>query len=178
MNEIQSILENKEKVIWEGKPQAPAYITSVVIISIIIGICVGIFLGAFLKSWISGVGFGIDLFLVSVIVGSINYRVTHYALTNRRAIYQGGIFGRSFKSVNYDDMKNASVTKGIFNWMFGTGTINVFTGEMQSTGGKYPQMAPKYDTFLYIEDAYDVLKTLQEHLTKMEQGLYSGKARA
>jgi uncharacterized membrane protein YdbT with pleckstrin-like domain len=175
MNEISQILETKEKLIWEGKPQYAPYITSAIFISLIGGLFFGAGAGVYLKMPIFGISIGILIFLIAIVVGNLMYKFIHYGLTNKRVIYQSGIFGRSFKSINYDDIKNASVEKGLFNWLFNTGTIQVFTGEMESTGGKNSQIRPKYDNFLYISEAYNVLKKLQENLTEHEEGLYGGK---
>ncbi len=175
MNEIPEILEKKEKTEWEGKPKYWPYIISAFFGSIIAGVLIGIFAGSFLKSQMTGVIIGIVVFCLTFLWGNLNYRFTHYALTDRRIILQSGIFGRSFRSINYDDVKNASVSIGLFNWLFGTGSIKVFTGEIESTGGKDSQIRPKYDSFMYISGAYDVLKELQEHLTEMEENMYGGK---
>jgi hypothetical protein len=175
MNEIPQILEQKEKIIWEGKPKYAPYITSVILSGLLIGLFAGIWLGQYFKTIILGVIMGIIFLAGSIIIGQLKYNFTHYALSNRRAIYQSGIFGRNFKSINYDEIKNASVYKGFFNWIFGTGTIQVFTGEMESTGGKNHHIRPKYDNFLYLEGSYEVLKELQTHLTEMEENLYGGK---
>ncbi len=175
MNEIPKILEKKEKVEWEGKPKYWPYILSAFFGSIIAGVLIGIFAGSFLKSFTAGVIVGIVVFCLIFLWGNLNYRFTHYALTDRRAVFQSGVFGRNFKSINYDDIKNASASIGLLNWIFGTGSIRVFTGEIQSTGGKDSQVMPKYDSFMYILNAYNVLKEMQEHLTEMEENMYGGK---
>jgi len=175
MNEIPKILEKNEKIVWDGKPKYWPYILSALFGSIIAGVFVGIFAGSFLKSFTAGIVIGVVIFCLAFLWGNLSYRFAHYALTDERAVFQSGIFGRNFKSIDYDDIKNASVSIGLLNWLFNTGSINLFTGEIESTGGKDSQIRPKYDSFMYILNAYDVLKELQEHLTKMEENLYGGK---
>ena len=175
MNEITKILEPKEKIIWDGTPRYAPYIISTILVSILVGLFAGIWIGGFFKNIIIGLISGFLIVIIGSIIGHLAYTFTQYELTNRRAIIQTGIFGRNFRSINYDDIKNASVARGLFNWLFNTGTVNVFTGEMQSTGGKHPRIKSKYDSFRYLPDAYDVLKKLQEHLTEMEENLYGGK---
>ncbi len=175
MNEITEILEPKEKLIWDGAPKYAPYIISTILISIVVGLFAGIWIGGFFKSVILGSILGCVIVVVGWFIGHLAYNFTHYALTDKRVVIQTGIFGRNFRSVDYDDIKNSSVSVGLFNWIFNTGTVNVFTGEMESTGGKNPQMKPKYDSFRYITNAYDVLKKLQENLTEMEEDLYGGK---
>jgi len=175
MNEISQILGPKEKTIWGGKPKYAPYIISAIFGSILIGGFVGLFAGVFSKSLAAGLTAGIVIFCLLFLWNNLSYRFTHYALTNRRAVFQSGVFGRNFKSINYDDIKNASVSKGLFNFIFNTGSINIFTGEMESAGGEHSRIRPKYDSFVYISNAYDVLKELQKHLTEMEENMYGGK---
>ncbi len=175
MNEIPQILEKKEKIIWDGIPKYAPYMISAVVISLFFGLFIGFWTGGFFMNPLLGLLLGLMVIIFGYIIGHLAYKFTHYALTNKRVIIQTGIFGRNFKQVNYDDIKNASVVRGLINWIFGTGTVHVFTGEMQSTGGKHSQIKPKYDSFKYILDAYAVLKKLQENLTEMEEGLYGGK---
>jgi hypothetical protein len=175
MNEIPQILEAKEKIIWDGKPKYMPYIISAFFGSIIAGALLGLVAGNLVKSPISGLIAGIVIFCLAFFMANLSYKFTHYALTDERAVFQSGIFGRNFKSIEYDEIKNSSVSVGFFNWLFGTGSISIFTGEMESTGGKNPQIKPKYDMFVYIPNAYDVLKELQEHSSKMEENLYGGK---
>jgi hypothetical protein len=175
MNEISRVLEPKEKTIWDGKPKYMPYIISAFFGSIIAGGFFGLFAGTFLKSFTIGIIVAAAIFCLAFLWNNLSYKFTHYALTERRAVFQSGVFGRNFKSINYDDIKNASVSVGLFNWLFSTGSINIFTGEITSTGGEHPQTRPKYDTFSYISNPYEVLKELEEHLTKMEENLYGGK---
>lgn len=175
MNEIPQVLEPNEKTIWDGKPKYAPYIIAAIFGGIIAGGFCGFFAGTFLKSITLGIIIGVVIFCLAFLFSNLSYKFIHYALTNKRAIFQSGIFGRSFKSINYDEIKNASVSKGFFNWIFNTGSVNIFTGEMMSTGGKHPQIKPKYDSFIYISDSYNVLKEIQEHGSKMEENLYGGK---
>ena len=175
MNEIPQILEKKEKVIWDGKPKYGPYIISAIFGGIIAGGFFGLFAGSFSKSPIIGIIVGIAIFCLAFLFSNLSYKFTHYAITNERAILQSGIFGRNFKSVQYDEIKNASVSIGFFNWIFKTGNINIFTGEVTSTGGEHPRTVSKYDTFMYISEPYNLLKEFQEHSSKMEENLYGGK---
>lgn len=175
MNEISQILGSKEKIIWDGKPKYVPYIISAIFVGIFIGGICGLVAGIFSESIIVGLIAGIIIFSLLFLWSNISYKFMHYALTNRRVVLQNGVFGRNFKSINYDEIKNASVARGLFNFIFGTGSINIFTGEMELTGGEHSRMKPKYDSFVYISNAYDVLKKLQEHLTEMEENMYGGK---
>lgn len=182
MNEIPNILESREKVEWEGKPKAAPYILKGFFVSLIVGAFIGFFIAAFSAkansslATIFGLLGGIVIFLIVFVVEIILFTITHYAITNKRAVIQTGLFGRNFKSVEYDRVQNLSVTRGLIGLIFGVGNVKMFTGEIQSTGGQHSQTRPKYDVFQYILDPYAVMKHLQEHLSERKEKLYSGKA--
>ena len=177
MNEISRIIEPKEKIIWQAQPKLSAYMTSCIIGSTILGSVVGVISGIFLKL-LAGIIFGILLFSFGIVFSYFTYQVTAYAMTNKRVIIQTGIIGRDFKSIDYDRIQNNSVNVGILGVIFKVGTIQIFTGEMQSVGGgrnQPPRIQPKYDTFNYIESPYEALKILQTQLSSRKEKLYSGK---
>ena len=171
MNEIQQLLEPKEKLIYDGKPAYAPYITSAIFGTLLAVIFIGIFIGAFLKSITIAVAAGITIFILGIILSNIAYRRTHYAITNKRAIVQSGIIGRDFKSIDYDRMQNVSVDVGILGVIFKVGSVKIFTGEMESTGGKHPGIQAKYDRFNYVASPYEIMKQLQTHLSKMKEKL-------
>ena len=172
MNEIAKVLEPKEKVIWDGKPKYVPYMISMFFGGLIFGLLLGALAYYFLKSVLAGVVVGIIIFIVAFFFGNLSYKATHYALTNKRVIFQSGIIGRDFRSVNYDDIKNASAKVGLIGVIFHVGDINIFTGEITSTGGKNQQIAPKYDTIQAVDKPYDVLRLLQKNLSQREEKLY------
>jgi len=179
MNEIGKILEKNEKFEWDDKPKYSAYITSV-LIGVIILAGIGTAAIMFMKLsllWFIALA---ALCLISLIIGQLNYNVTHYAITSKRVIIQTGIIGRDFKSIEYDKIQNASVNVGLLGLIFKVGTIQIFTGEMESystgTGqNRTTGMKSKYDTLKYIPDQYTVLKHLQEHLSERKENLYAGR---
>jgi uncharacterized membrane protein YdbT with pleckstrin-like domain len=171
MNEIPQILEPKEKVIYDGKPEYAPYITGAIFGILIAVVVIGIFIGAFLKSILIAVIAGIVIFILGIIISNMAYTRTHYAITNKRAIVQTGIIGRDFKSIDYDRMQNVSVDVGILGVIFKVGSVKIFTGEMETVDGKHPRIQPKYDRFNYVASPYEVLKKLQTHLSVRKEEL-------
>lgn len=171
MNEIPQILEPKEKVIYDGKPKYAPYITGAIFGNLIAVVIIGIFIGAFLKSILFAVVAGIIIFILGIIISNMAYTRTHYAITNKRAIIQSGIIGRDFKSIDYDRMQNVSVDVGILGVIFKVGSIKIFTGEMETVGGKQPRIQAKYDEFNHVVSPYEVLKKLQTHLSVRKEEL-------
>jgi membrane protein YdbS with pleckstrin-like domain len=172
MNEISQILESSEKVRWEGKPNYAPYITGALFGALIFGAIIFFFVWKLSKSILIGALSGFAIFVISFIVSNLSYTVTHYALTNKRVIFQSGIIGRDFKSINYQEIKNASASVGLLGVIFHVGNINIFTGEIMSTGGKNSNIRPKYDTLHAIGEPYQTLKILQEYLSQREESLY------
>ena len=171
MNEIPQILEQREKIIYEEKPKYAPYIISAIFGTLIAIIVIGVLISVFFKSIFWAVVAGIIIFILGIIISNLSYTRTHYAITNKRAIIQSGIIGRDFKSIDYDRMQNVSVSVGILGVLFKVGTVKIFTGEMESVGGKHPGMQAKYDRFHYITSPYDVLKKLQTHLSTRKEEL-------
>ncbi len=172
MNEIPNILEPKEKVVYEGKPEFTPYIVSTLFASLVAGAMVAVFAGIFLKSVLLGIGAGIVILVFGIVLANMAYTRTHYAITNKRAIIQSGIIGRDFKSVDYDRMQNVSVDVGILGVIFKVGTVKIFTGEVETIStGKTSSIQSKYDKFNYVSSPYEVLKKLQTELSKRKERL-------
>lgn len=171
MNEIPQILEPKEKVTYEGKPEYAPYITGAVFGTLIAVGIIGIFIGAYFKTILWAVVAGAFILTLGIILSNMAYARTHYAITNKRAIIQSGIIGRDFKSIDYDRMQNVSVDVGVLGVIFKVGTIKIFTGEMETVGGKNPRIQAKYDRFQYVTSPYEILKRLQTNLSTRKEEL-------
>ena len=173
MNEIPQILESKEEVIYDGKPEYAPYITSAIFGILIVVIIIGIFVGVFIKSILLAIVAGVIILILGIVLSNMAYTRTHYAITNKRAIIQSGIIGRDFKSIDYDRMQNVSVDVGILGVIFKVGSIKIFTGEMETVNtGRYgTSIKAKYDKFRYVINAYETLKKLQTELSKRKEEL-------
>lgn len=177
MDEINKIIDSNEKIIWSGKPKYKPFMFAPAIISLILAI-----IGAVFTAGTGNVFVVLGAILIAVIIlviAHLNFNVTHYAITNKRLIYQKGIIGRDFVSVDYDKVQNASADVGIIGVIFKTGNVKVFTGKMRTIHSKHgSRTVPVHDTFVHIEKPYDVLKEIQKHLSDRKESLYSGHAYA
>jgi len=171
MNEISQILEPKEKVIYESKPNYAPFMINAFFVSLTIMVILGVLLFFFANSLILAVVIAVVILVTGLVLANMAYSRTHYAITNKRAIIQSGIIGRDFRSIDYDRMQNVSVEVGILGVIFKVGTVKIFTGEMETVGGDRPRMQAKYDKFNYIPSPYDVLKMLQTHLSLRKEEL-------
>lgn len=183
MNEIPNVLESKEKVEWEGKPQGAPYFVRSIFVSVIFGGFLGLILGALVGKQNPSLGLtlgisgGIFIFILGIVISILSFNALHYTITNKRAIIQSGIIGRDFKSIDYDRMQNVSVSVGLLGLIFKVGNIKIFTGEIETVrhGRNGSQTRPKYDVFKDVSEPYPTLKHLQEHLSQRKEDLYAGR---
>jgi hypothetical protein len=80
---------------------------------------------------------------------------TVYAYSNRRLMMRSGVFGTSFKSIDYDRIQELDVTIGIIDRLFNVGTIRAFCGATTSKGARI------YDRFVSIPNPYEVYKGIK-----------------
>jgi len=189
MNEITNILESKEKVEWEGKPKAAPYLIPPIFMSILITVIFVIIFALGKIPWF-GIAIVFGIALIIFISSILSYRVAYYMITNKRTIIQSGIIGRDFKSIDYDQVQNVSVNVGLMGVIFKTGSVKIFTGEMESyhtnssssinvkgirVGGSNTGVRAKYDILSQINSPYEIMKLIQEKLSKRKEDLYAGR---
>ncbi|MFH0837224.1 MAG: PH domain-containing protein [Candidatus Aenigmatarchaeota archaeon] len=179
MREIDKVLDEKEKVLWEGVPQTKPYVLRGLSITL-----VGVFLLGFsaLFFWISGLmkntgafsaGFFLLMPMVFLIAGILlllgplwsylSLRNTYYAITDKRVIIQKGIIGRDFEYVDFDQITNAEVNVGFLDKTAGndSGTISVFTAGSVFRGRKGGIISKPY-TLCNIGNPYKVFRLFKD----------------
>lgn len=170
MNEIPNIIEPKEKIIYDCRPEYLPYLLSTFFGGLFVAAILGLFLGAWLKSFTIGLVGGIIIYIGVVIYALVAYSRIHYAITNKRLIIQSGIIGRDFKSLDYDQIKNVTVKVGLLGVIFHVGHVMIFTGELEG-GGKNSSIRAKHDSLVYLSSPYEVMKKLQTHLSARKEEL-------
>jgi len=189
--EIQTILEDNEQIIWEGKQDLKS-----AIISSLTGMIFLFIFGALFQFMTSGTGtctingqirpaeacagignyisYGLfALALLIPITSFLRYKVTRYIISNKRILLKSGLIGADMRSIYYDQVKSAFVNVGLVGKIFGTGSILIDTGRITQT--KNGSRAD-YDRFSNINNPYEVYKTLQDRLSNRKEGLHSGRA--
>ena len=172
MKEIDRILNDDEKILWEGMPQFLPFIAMSGLLSLfglifmmaglipaIAGFATGdpqaIFISLLIPHfWIgAGLFFGVPIYRILV------HQFTHYAVTNRRVIIQSGLIGRDFKFVDYDQLSNAEVNVGIVDILFARGKTGSILLSTAGTfvHGKHGPIARPY-SLSNINDPYEVFK--------------------
>ena len=187
--DIMHLLEPKETVLWNGKPDLKSLLFLAILCSILIMSIAAILffniepiatrkntnLGANPKgvlSIISGLFFFIS-FMIPLIAYSF-YKVTIYVITNKRLIIKSGFIGADIRSVYYDQIRSAFVNVGLVGKLFGTGTILIDTGRITQSRKRGSKTA--YDRFRFIKNPYQVYKFVQKGLSSRKEGMHSGRA--
>ena len=128
MRELDKILDDKEKIYWEGTPKFWPFFLGSSIITTIFGIVWLLFLLPFIGIALYNIflgnpliGFGIMLmphFWIGLIFvfgvptyQLLLYKHVYYAITDKRAIIQKGLIGRDFEILDFD-----KITKGRTKW--------------------------------------------------------------
>lgn len=134
MQEFDKILDRREKVLWTGKPRFWPFFLSITpsavfgLFFFLIGLLViadGLSAG---NPWFILIPhFWIGVFMV---FGAPIYRLlvfnhTHYAITDKRILFQGGVVGRDFEMLDFDQITNADVTVGVLDKIFGGGSGSI-----------------------------------------------------
>lgn len=195
---IDSILEDNEKINWQGKVNRKVLIFTL-IVSLLVVFTLGGFLftketihytqdnnGLKVPKEIAGSTVGLAIIILGLFLFLwlfFSDLVKDYALTPKRIIIKSGIIGTDFESTYYNEIKNIVVDVGLIGKIFSVGTVKIDIGEIEvtSTGGNSKQSASvhsrvKYRVLKHIDNPYEVYKNLQGNLTNRVEGLYSGRA--
>ncbi len=168
MKELDKILDENEKVFWEGKPNFwPFFFSGLEIVffgSIFIVTGAIIFFKAisegnilfllFPHFWVGVViVFGIPLYKILV------HKHLYYAITNKRVLLQRGLIGRDFEIVDFDQITNADVNVNLFDKLFGgsSGSIRISTAGSFTYGRNGNQISRPY-TLSNVSNPYEVFK--------------------
>lgn len=179
--EFQSIIDDDEKIIWEGSPRLIPFLSKA-IPTLILGVVWLLIVSTMMRPFQGDMFFdgfnGMDsfarsffsmftlvkLFPLLLALGQVIYLVfvhknTHYAITSKRLLFKSGIFGIDYKVIDYDQIKNMEVNVSPVEKMLHVGSIRVFTGEVITTN----QTTRSVPTIMSsIENPYEVFKELKK----------------
>ena len=174
MRELDKVLDQNEKVFWEGKPKFWPFLLGGSIITIIFGLFWMVFLIPFIVIAAINISqgglFGWGIFLLPhfwvgiVLVFGIPiyqilvYKHVYYAITNKRVLFQKGLIGRDFEMVDFDQITNTEVNVGVLDKLFGGGSGSILI----STAGSFTYTrrgaVQKPYTISHIDNPYEVFK--------------------
>lgn len=180
MRELEKVLDQNEKVFWEGTPSFWPFLFGGSIVATCLGLFWMIFLIPFIlmaaADIVSGshvFGFGILLlphFWIGIILvfgipiyQILSYKHTYYAITDKRVILQKGWIGRDFEMVDFDQITNSEVNVGIFDKIFGRGnTGSILISTAGSLTYARQGVAQKPYTIRNVNNPYDIFKFLKK----------------
>ncbi len=181
MDELKKVLNKKEKVLWEGKPEFWPFIFSTNSVITIVGIFWLLFT---LPVFFIGSGLGgifiklvmLPFILIGILLvfGMPVYNLflhsnLYYSITDKRILVQKGVVGRDFDMVDFDQITNAEVNVGFFDVLFGkkTGSILISTAGTYTSGeqGSVPipyrlsNVLDPYEVFKFFKKVSHDVKT-------------------
>jgi membrane protein YdbS with pleckstrin-like domain len=168
--EFESIKDDKEEILWTGKPKFTPFILA--------NFFGGIFIILFALIWIFanrnwGTNNGNDtssyfwLFgLLPLVVGLLaflkrvfSFSNTVYSYSDKRVMMRTGFIGTDFKTIDYDKISDIEVTVSVVEKMYNVGTIRFFSGRTQTDEGNTTKL---YDSWSAIENPYEVFKMVKQ----------------
>lgn len=168
MREFDKVLDAKEKVLWEGKPQFwPFFLggTTAATLGGIIFLVMGAFVialalqeGQYFVLLLPHFWVGVALVFGVPVYNALVYKHTFYAITDKRVLIQKGLIGRDFEMVDFDQITNAEVNVSVIDKLFGRDSGSILVSSAGTlTYGRHGPVAKPY-TLRNISSPYDVFK--------------------
>lgn len=176
--DLDGMLAAGERVRWHGRPHRRATIVGNLLLTIPLLVFLGPFVGAFVLFPVALLAAAVDssaLFLgglvatpVIIVLGGLGLTYVvgrravaygEYAATDRRLIAFGGVIGRVYSSVDWENVQDFEIDVGLIGSRYGTGTVSAITAGSGSSGVEFSQ----------VRDPYDVLERL-EAIDRGERG--------
>jgi len=168
--EFESIKDDKEEILWTGKPKFIPFIFT--------GVLGGLATVAFSVIWLltaknwdansdNNSSSYFWLFgLIPLIVGTFTFLKkifsfpnTVYSYSDKRVMMRTGFIGTDFKTIDYDKISDIEVTVSVVEKMYNVGTIRFFSGRTQTDEGNTTKL---YDSWSAIENPYEVFKMVKQ----------------
>lgn len=178
LNETSKILNQDEKVIWQGRPQFRPFVASsagAIIFGLFPSSIVGIFVYTFIKQ---GIPWYFWLFLTPFILICLYllvgvtiytllvYKYIWYTITDKRVIFQKGLIGRDFDFADFDKVESATVNVGVIDKLFGknSGSIRIYANRLVSESGNQgtTSTANVPFTMSHITDPYSIFEMFKK----------------
>lgn len=193
MRELDKVLDQDEKVFWEGAPRFWPFFLGRSFPILVFGFFWTGFVVVFVTSYFYSFGlfkyfiilphFWIGLFMLlgPTIYNALVFKHTYYAITDKRVIIQKGWIGRDFEMVDFDKITNAEVNVGVFDKLLGggnTGSILLSTAGSFTYSRRGPVRKPytisnvtnPYNVFKFFKKVTHDVKTDIQYPNKLRPG--------
>ena len=171
---FEPVRDSNETVLWAGRPAFVPFVASGIpfLAFGLIWFCIDFF--GFIRPALMGQGhapagfagfmipfFALHLFpfwgsLLNMLRLTLVHKNTAYAITNRRAMFRGGLWGIGYDSVDFDQITDLQVNVGPLERSIGAGTISI------STAAKSPNGTALGKNFIAVPDPYEVFKEIKK----------------
>jgi membrane protein YdbS with pleckstrin-like domain len=171
MRELDKVLDDTEKILWEGKPKFWPFFFSGIALSLfglifliaglfvlIQGIKSGNYLMIFFPHFWIGLAFVVGIPLYKVLV----YSKTYYTITDKRVILQTGVIGRDFQMIDFDQITNADVDVGLFDVLFGRNSGSILLSSAGTMTYSRQGAISKPYVISNIQEPYEVFKLFKK----------------
>ena len=173
------VLSTGESILWHGKPKRSAFVATKSLTLLPIAIIWLIFDMGFIMNMAGGGG-GMAMFLIpffalhlmpvwiwlaNALTANRRWKNTHYYVTNRRIIIQGGFLAVNETSLFYKDIRNTNVRIGILDKLFNTGDICFDTGTYTHTRNGHRLITHNFED---LENAHEVYSKVQRIVLDMQ----------
>lgn len=192
---FDQVRDPNETVLWAGRPAFLPFLASGVpfLILGVIWFCIDFF--GFIYPMLTGerhtpsgfAGFMIPFFalhlfpfwgsLLNMLRLALVHKNTAYAITTRRAMFRGGLWGISYESVDFDRITDLQVDIGPLEKSIGAGTIRISTtgaSANASIGKNFVGVANPYEVFKEIKKVSLDVKTDFEYPNQLRPETNSG----
>lgn len=177
MSDIQKVLASGEQILWQGKPQFWNFALVAMPLCLLASVMVLIALIQVMTANVVDYFQILPIFLISGVIGPggllfqyLRYRVSIYAITDKRTLIQSGVIGRDFVSIEHAAVVSASVNVSVLDKIFGknSGTLKIiYSGSSQSLGVNQHSkelvgIASPYDVYqIFNKISHDVRSDIQ-----------------
>lgn len=172
MNEIEKILNTNETILWQGKPAFWPFFLGSLFIGALFGL---IFMAAGVIPMLQGLATGNYLLLLFphfwvgfiAFFGAPTYRALvhkyiHYAITDKRIIFQKGLIGRDFQIIDFDKITNADIRVDFLDILFGKRSGSIMISTAGTVTHTKNGTAQRPYTLSHIENPYEVFKFFKD----------------
>jgi hypothetical protein len=168
---FDQVRDPNESVLWAGRPAFVPFLATGIPFLVIGLVWFSIdFFGFILPMFEGGrrapsgfIGFMIPFFamhlfpfwgsLLNMLRLMLVHKNTAYAITTRRAMFRGGVWGVSYESIDFDQITDLQVNVGPLEKSIGAGTINISIAGVTTNTRK---------NFIAVSDPYEVFKEFKK----------------
>jgi len=184
---IKDMFDPDENLIWEGKPDKTAYVVGPVFLLVIAGVffIASLLLLGFVVVAAAAGGEQLTIYVIlmvsqlipAIIMGValpvyrlMNWKVTNYAITNKRIYIENGIIGRDISVTEFADIHNPQVNVDFMDKIRNCGSV--YLGPRYVTDSEGRKMYTFAPALLHIYEPYKVFELVKKMTLDIRSDIY------